>query len=292
MAKVSEATSKTVTRGLGRGLSALLGDEIDRPPARNSAQRPATLPVSFLKPSAFQPRKTFDEHEIESLAASIMEKGILQPIIVRPTAKPDSYEIVAGERRWRAAQRAKLHEVPVAIREFSDADTLSIAIIENVQRTDLNPIEEAGGYQQLIDHFGYTQEQLSHAVGKSRSHIANLLRLLRLSPRIQALVSEGRISAGHARILVTAGNPEAFADQILALGLNVRDVEKKAKAARSPKISARKDADIKALERLLADRLGLSVSIAHGQRGGTVTIRYRSLDQLDDVIRRLQNDSV
>ena len=292
MAKVSETPTKTATRGLGRGLSALLSDEVQKTPARGETSRPMMLPVSFLKPSPYQPRKSFDEKEIESLAASVSDKGILQPIIVRPTAKPDSYEIVAGERRWRAAQRAKLHEVPVAIRDFSDAETLSIAIIENVQRTDLNPIEEAGGYQQLIDHFGYTQEQLSNAVGKSRSHIANLLRLLRLSPRIQKLVSEGKISAGHARMLVTSGDPEAFADQIVALGLNVREVEKKAKAARSPKNSGRKDPDIKALERLLADRLGLSVSIAHGQRGGTINIRYRTLDQLDDVIRRLQKDSV
>lgn len=292
MAKGSETATKTATRGLGRGLSALLGDEMDKPSPRGEAPRPLTLPISFLKPGRFQPRKNFDEREIDSLAASITEKGMLQPIIVRPTPKPDSYEIVAGERRWRAAQRAKLHEVPVAIREFSDAETLSIAIIENVQRTDLNPVEEAGGYQQLIEEFGYTQEQLSHAVGKSRSHIANLLRLLRLSPRIQKLLSEGKISAGHARMLVTASDPEAFADQIVALGLNVREVEKKAKAARPTKTSARKDTDTKALERLLADRLGLSVSIAHGQRGGTVTIRYRSLDQLDDVIRRLQKDPI
>jgi ParB family chromosome partitioning protein len=291
MAKVSEAPPKSATRGLGRGLSALLNDDVAKP-ARVDNARPVTLPISFLKPGTYQPRKTFNEEEIDSLATSIKDKGMLQPIIVRPTAKPDSYEIVAGERRWRAAQRAKLHEVPVAIRDFSDPEALSIAIIENVQRSDLNAIEEAGGYQQLIDYFGYTQEQLSQAVGKSRSHIANLLRLLRLSPRIQKLVSEGKISSGHARMLVTSSDPETFADEIVALGLNVREVEKKAKAARAPIAKGRKDPDIKALERLLADRLGLSVSIAHGQRGGTINIRYRTLDQLDDVIRRLQKDAI
>jgi ParB family transcriptional regulator, chromosome partitioning protein len=278
---------------LGRGLAALMGDvDAETKPTERSRHH-RRVPIEYLKPNPRNPRRSFSDADLEELAASIKQRGVIQPVLVRPIADSnDAYEIVAGERRWRAAQRAGLHEIPIVPVEATDAEALELAIIENVQRTDLNPVEEAGGYQQLIEEFGYTQEKLSTAVGKSRSHIANLLRLLRLSPRIQKLLSEGKISAGHARMLVTASDPEAFADQIVALGLNVREVEKKAKAARSPKTPTRKDTDTKALERLLADRLGLSVSIAHGQRGGTITIRYRSLDQLDDVIRRLQKDPV
>ncbi len=277
------------SRSLGRGLSALLGDDSEATPGRTEALRSRTLPVAFLRPNPLQPRRNFDEEELTGLSELIAEKGVLQPILVRPTAKHDSYEIIAGERRWRAAQRAKLHEVPVLVREFSDAESLEIAIIENVQRSNLNPIEEAAGYQELVDRFNYTQEQLARVIGKSRSHIANLLRLLKLSPRIQGLLREGKISAGHARTLVTAGDPETLVDQILAQGLNVRDVEKKARQARTGQTPAPKDADTRALEHSLSDALGLSVAIDHaGQKGGTLTIRYRNLEQLDQVIRLLQ----
>lgn len=279
-------------RGLGRGLSALLGDEAVTPTTAE-ATRSRSLPVSFLTPNPHQPRRHFDDEELASLAESIGSKGILQPILVRPTARHDSFEIIAGERRWRAAQKAKLHEVPVIVRELSDSDSLEIAIIENVQRSDLNPIEEAAAYQELIDRFSYTQEQMAHAIGKSRSHIANLLRLLKLPPRVQTLLSEGKLTAGHARMLVTAADPEAMAEQILSQGLNVREVEKKARQARQGKPSPSKDTDTKALEHALSDTLGLRVSIDHkGQKGGAITIRYRSLDQLDQVIRLLQRGSV
>lgn len=289
----ADSRTRTQSRGLGRGLSALLGEEKDSPASRNDSVRTRMVPVAFLKPNPLQPRRSFDEEELASLADSIAEKGVLQPILVRPSGRHDSYEIIAGERRWRAAQRAKLHDVPVVVREFSDSESLEIAIIENVQRSNLNPVEEAAGYQELIDRFSYTQEQLARVIGKSRSHIANLLRLLKLSPRIQSLLSEGKISAGHARMLVTAKDPEALADQIIAQGLNVREVEKKAKLAREQKPGGGrpKDTDTKALEHSLSNLLGLTVSIEHyGQKGGTLTIHYRSLEQLDQVIRLLQRD--
>ena len=287
----AESKTRGGSRGLGRGLSALLGEDVDSSAPRADTIRTRMVPVAFLKPNPLQPRRKFDEEELASLAESIAQKGVLQPILVRPSGRHDSYEIIAGERRWRAAQRAKLHDVPVVVRELSDSESLEIAIIENVQRSNLNPIEEAAGYQELIDRFSYTQEQLARVIGKSRSHIANLLRLLKLSPRIQEFLSEGRISTGHARMLVTAKNPEALADQIIAQGLNVREVEKKAKQAREQKPGRAKDADTKALEHTLSNTLGLSVSIEdHGQKGGTLTIHYRSLEQLDQVIHLLQRD--
>jgi ParB family chromosome partitioning protein len=285
------AQPRSGARGLGRGLSALLGEEAVAPAIADTT-RPRSLPVSFLAPNPHQPRRHFDDEELASLAESIAAKGVLQPILVRPTARHDSFEIIAGERRWRAAQKAKLHEVPVIVRELSDSESLEIAIIENVQRSDLNPIEEAAAYQELIDRFSYTQEQMAQAIGKSRSHIANLLRLLKLPPRVQQLLSERKITSGHARMLVTAANPETMADQILAQGLNVREVEKKARQAKQGRPAPSKDTDTKALEHALSDALGLSVSIEHkGQKGGAITIHYRSLDQLDQVIRLLQRDS-
>lgn len=280
------------SRGLGKGLSALLGDEAVAP-ARADTSPSRSLPVSFLTPNPLQPRRQFDEEELASLAESIAAKGVLQPILVRPTARHDIFEIIAGERRWRAAQKARLHEVPVIIRELSDSESLEVAIIENVQRSDLNPIDEACAYQELIDRFSYTQEQMARVIGKSRSHIANFLRLLKLPPRVQKLLSEGKITAGHGRMLVTAANPEAMADQILAQGLNVREVEKKARQAKQGKPASPKDTDTKALEHAISDALGLNVSIAHnGQKGGAITIHYRSLDQLDQVIRLLQRGSI
>lgn len=288
---MNQSTQRSGSRGLGRGLSALLGDEAVAP--ANAAATPSrNLPVSFLTPNPLQPRRYFNEEELASLAESIAAKGVLQPILVRPTARHDSFEIIAGERRWRAAQKARLHEVPVIIRELSDSESLEIAIIENVQRTDLNPIEEAGAYQELIDRFSYTQEQMARVIGKSRSHIANLLRLLKLPARVQNLLSEGKITAGHGRMLVTAENPEAMADQILAQGLNVREVEKKARQAKHPEPAPSRDADTKALEHALSNALGLSVSIDHKGQKGAVTIRYGSLEQLDQVVRLLQRGPI
>src|SRR5215510_13115079 len=283
-------------RGLGRGLSALLGEgEPPEPPPPAEADGGAksrNLPVAFLKPNRFQPRRFFDANELKELADSIKEKGVLQPILVRPTDSKEMFEIVAGERRWRAAQLAKLHEVPVLIRPFSDGESLEIAIIENVQRAGLNAIEEAAGYQELINKFSYTQEQLSDVIGKSRSHIANMIRLLKLPDSVKEMITDGRLSAGHARTLVGAPNPEQMAKAILAGGMSVRQAEKQADkkptAAKSAKPKTSKDADTKALETSVSNALGMNVQIEHrGEKGGTVTIHYKSLEQLDEVMRRL-----
>ena len=286
-----DARARTLAnRGLGRGLSALLDD--GEPQARDSSDAPGrtrNVPIAFLKPNPLQPRRVFDEEELKGLAASIAEKGVLQPILVRPAGVPDRYEIIAGERRWRAAQAAKLHDVPVIIRTLSDAESLELAIIENVQRADLNAIEEAAAYQELINKFRYTQDQVSDVVSKSRSHVANTLRLLKLPDSVKQLISAGKISAGHARTLIGADDPEKRAREIVEGALNVREAEKK---ARSPKPAAKaptsKDADTKALEHSLSNSLGMKVEIEHQTKGGgTVKIHYRSLEQLDEVIRRL-----
>ncbi len=277
-------------RGLGRGLSALLGEP---DPATKAPMRPRSLPVAFLKPNRFQPRRAFRKEDLNELADSIKEKGILQPIVVRSSADADMYEIVAGERRWRAAQLAKLHEVPVTVREFTDAEALEIAIIENVQRTDLNAIEEAGAYRQLMSRFGYTQEQLSDVIGKSRSHIANTLRLMNLPESVQVLVIEGKLTAGHARTLVGRPDAKERAQDIVAGALNVRQAElrMKPKGAGKPKVSAAtKDADTKALEQNISNALGMTVEILHkGEKGGEVRIHYKNLEQLDDIMQRLSS---
>jgi ParB family chromosome partitioning protein len=274
-------------------LSALLGDgEPETRESSDSGIRSRNLPVAFLRPNPLQPRRNFDEGELKSLAASIAEKGVLQPILVRPTATRDVYEIIAGERRWRAAQIAKLHEVPVIVRPFSDAQSLEIAIIENVQRSDLTAIEEAAAYQELMNRFQYTQEQVSEVIGKSRSHIANTLRLLKLPDSVKKLIAEGKLTAGHARALIGAPNPDALAREILAGALNVRQAEKKVQPAprggsRKP---AGKDADTRALEHSLSNSLGMDVNIEHqGKKGGQVKVRYRTLEQLDEIIRRLNS---
>lgn len=294
MAENIRSESKLRGRGLGRGLSALLGD--DTAPARqdmeahSSASKPRALPVAFLKPNKFQPRRHFPEDELKDLAGSIREKGILQPIVVRPTATQDSFEIVAGERRWRAAQLAKLHEVPVIIREFTDSESLEIAIVENVQRADLNAIEEAAAYQELMDRFSYTQEQLSDVIGKSRSHIANTLRLLRLPESVRALIVEGKLSAGHGRTLIGLPDAEKRAQEILAGSINVRQAEQRSKKTSKRRKTAQKDADTKALEKSISDSIGMTVEISHrGEKGGEVKIRYRSLEQLDDLMHRLSS---
>lgn len=273
-------------RGLGRGLSSLIGSA----PALDArtAKTQRTVPVAFLRANRFQPRKTFADEDLADLANSIREKGVLLPILVRPIAgEAGQFEIVAGERRWRAAQLAKLHEVPVVVRELSDAESLELAIIENVQRADLNAIEEAAAYQELIERFDYTQEKLATEVGKSRSHIANILRLLKLPDSVKTLVRDGKLSAGHARTLVGRADAEALAHQILEAGLNVRQAERRSprrKGHRAPE----KDPDTKALEHSLGNVLGLKVDIAdRGDAGGHLTISYKTLEQLDDLIRRL-----
>jgi len=278
--------------GLGRGLSALIGDEAPPPRAAEPAgpRKPQTVPIAFLRPNRFQPRKSFDSQELADLANSIREKGVIQPILVRPIAgEANAFEIVAGERRWRAAQLAKLHDVPVTVREMSDGESLELAIIENVQREDLNAIEEAAAYHQLMDHFGYTQDRVGQEVGKSRSHIANTLRLLKLPETVKAMIRDGRLSAGHARTLVGVDNPEARAREIVEGALNVRQAEQRSKAKSGrPPAPPLKDADTKALEESVSNRLGLKVQILHkGEAGGEVRIAYKSLEQLDDLIRRL-----
>ena len=271
-------------RGLGRGLSALIGEE-----APEGALRQRTLPVGWLKPNPFQPRKTFAPEELQELANSIRTKGILQPILVRPRGA-ESFEIVAGERRWRAAQLAKLHDVPVVVRELSDGESLELAIVENVQRADLNALEEATAYRELIEKFNYTQEMLAQEVGKSRSHIANTVRLLKLPLSVQAYIREGKLTAGHARTLIGVPDPEARAKEIIRQALNVREAEQRSEKKKSgaPGASGASNADVKALEVSLCEVLGLKVQIAHkGASGGQLRIAYKTLEQLDGVIHRL-----
>jgi ParB family transcriptional regulator, chromosome partitioning protein len=278
-------------RGLGRGLSALIGDEVaavkGEPVAAKKDAR--TLPVAFLRPGRYQPRKTFDEQPLADLAASVKEKGVLSPILVRPLG-PESYEIVAGERRWRAAQMAKLHDVPVVIREMPDGEALEIAIIENVQRADLNALEEAMAYDQLMAApFNRTQEQVAQQVGKSRSHVANTVRLLNLPEQVKTWLREGKLTAGHARTLLGQANPEAAARALIEGGLNVRQAEQR--SAKKSKTGGKpyKDPDTAELETSISSRLGLKVEIIHkGDKGGEIRIRYKTLEQLEDVERRLK----
>jgi ParB family chromosome partitioning protein len=270
---------------LGMGLSALLGDA-GTPPAA-----PQALPITAIEPGPFQPRGAMDEQALADLAASIREHGILQPILVRP--KPGAkgrYQIIGGERRWRAAQLVPLHDVPVVIRDLDDRTALAAALVENLQREDLNALEEAEGYQRLTREFGLTQEALGKAVGKSRSHVANTLRLLALPARIKELLGAGSLSAGHARALLTSPDPVKLAEQVVARGLNVRQTEALAAAGAKPRPPRAQDPETRALERDLMAKLGLKVAIKHGRRGGTVTIAYRDLDQLDALIRLLSPD--
>jgi len=279
-------------RGLGRGLSALIGDEAAAVKGEPVAARKdaRTLPVAFLRPGRYQPRHVFDDEPLANLAASIREVGVLSPILVRPIG-PESYEIVAGERRWRAAQLAQLHDVPVLIRELGDEQALEIAIIENVQREGLNPIEEAQAYQDLIDKFGRTQETVAKEIGKSRSHVANAVRLLKLPETVKAWVREGKLTAGHARTLLGVPDPEAMARELMATGLTVRQAERRSDAKRYPGKKPLKDPNIVALESTISNALGLKVHITHkvhkGEDKGEVKITYSSLEQLDDLTRRL-----
>ena len=282
---------------LGRGLAALMGDvgaESATPGERVRSHR--HVPIEYVRPNPRNPRRNFAEAELADLAASIKERGIIQPVVVRAVrGAKDAYEIIAGERRWRAAQRAGLHEIPIVPFEASDSEALELAIIENVQRTDLNPLEEAGGYQTLASEYSHSHEDIARIVGKSRSHVTNTLRLLKLPETVKAYISAGKITAGAARMLIGASDPEEMAREIVDRDLNVRQVEALAKerAKRSGKGASKvrtKNADTIALERRLSDVLGLTVIIDHRGEGGALQIRYRSLDQLDDVVRRLEKN--
>lgn len=295
---------------LGRGLAALMGD-LDQPlqatPAKVeevSEQAESVVlrgervvPIEKIRANPNNPRRFFSDSELEDLCNSIKEHGIVQPILVRPARGEDlggaEYEIIAGERRWRASQKAAIHEIPIIIRDVEDKQALELAIIENVQRSDLNAVEEALGYQQLIDEYDYTQNDLAQVIGKSRSHVANTMRLLKLPTNVQSLVNDGSLSAGHARTLVTADDPEALAQRIVEQGLSVRQAEALSQSgASSEKLSGKtkseKSADIRALEKQVEDALGLKVDLRHGDKDkGEMRIKYRSLDQLDDICRRL-----
>lgn len=285
---------------LGRGLSALFGEATEDYSALDKVRQSKQVPIEFVHPGKYQPRRKFDEEAISGLVESIRDKGILQPLLVRRDAEDaNSYELIAGERRWRAAQIAGLHEVPVIIRDLSDREALEIALIENIQRQDLTPLEEAEGYRRLMEEFEHTQEDLARAVGKSRSHVANMMRLLALPEPVKSMVQDGALTAGHARALLTAPDPAAAAREVVSRGLNVRQTEdlmrgdqpkaKKGKAANdgSGAAPAMKDVDLINLEEEISARIGLKVAInPQGQRG-TITIHYQTLDQLDDVLHRL-----
>ena len=282
---------------LGRGLAALMGDvsaEATTTPERARTQR--RVPIEHLRPNPRNPRRNFSDAELDELAASIKERGIIQPVVVRPVrGAKDAYEIIAGERRWRAAQRAALHEIPIVPFEASDSEALELAVIENVQRTDLNPLEEAGGYQALASEYGHSHEDIAKIVGKSRSHVTNTLRLLKLPEPVKAYIHAGKISAGAARMLIGAADPEEMAREIVDRGLNVRQVEALAKdrapgSGKAVKKRAVKNADTIALERRVSNTLGLTVTLDHRSKGGVLHIHYRSLDQLEEVLRRLEKN--
>ncbi|PKP79585.1 MAG: chromosome partitioning protein ParB [Alphaproteobacteria bacterium HGW-Alphaproteobacteria-2] len=292
----------TERRNLGRGLSALMADiDVSTTAAggeRSRAEGLREIPIEHIRPNPEQPRRTFASEALEELAASIREKGVLQPLILRPDpTTPGHYQIVAGERRWRAAQMARVHSVPAVLRDLNDTEVLEIAIVENIQRADLNPLEEALGYRQLMDRFGRTQEAMAQALGKSRSHIANLLRLLGLPAEVQDHLREGRLSSGHARALITAENPSELARRVIRDGLSVRALEallRKEKGPRKPPRQPRymipgSDADTRAIETDLSEQMGLPVRIDHvaGTQSGRVIVRYDSLEQLDALIAAL-----
>ena len=279
-------------RRLGRGLAALIGDDVIEAASPEESRGLRHLPIELLHSNPNNPRKQFKEEELEDLSKSIREKGLLQPIVVRQRADGE-FEIVAGERRWRASQRAGLHELPVLIRELSDGETLEIALIENIQRSDLNPLEEARAYGQLLEQFSYTQQQLADSVGKSRSHIANTLRLLTLPESVRSYIEDGKLTAGHARTLVATDSPADLANKIISLGLSVREAETLTRsnpATPTRKAKAAKDADTRALEKQLAEAMGLRIEIkAQGREGGTLLIKYKTLDQLDGITHRLMS---
>jgi ParB family transcriptional regulator, chromosome partitioning protein len=285
---------------LGRGLAQLIGD-MDSPIAPVATQQVSAdrrVPIEMIVRNPRNPRRDFVEEQLEDLAQSIKTHGVVQPIVVRPEPGNSArYEIIAGERRWRASQRAGLTEVPVIIRAVDDREALEIAIVENVQRSDLNPVEEALGYQQLIDDHNYTQADLGGVIGKSRSHVANSLRLLKLPEGVLKFLETGLLSAGHARTLITAEHPSVLADRIIKEGLSVRQAEALSQEILHPKQakapsnrSVEKDPDTKALEKLLSDKTGMTIEIDHRGQGGVITVRYKSLEQLDSICQRLQRD--
>ncbi|OPB35687.1 ParB/RepB/Spo0J family partition protein [Bartonella taylorii] len=292
---------------LGRGLAALIGDinlnnNLVRAPNADKLIESNTaspiyeqfVPLESISCNPHNPRRHFTDSELDNLAQSIRQHGVIQPVIVRPSRDhPNRFELIAGERRWRAAQRANLSQLPVIVRDVDDKTALELAIIENVQRTDLNPIEEAMGYEILLNEHGYTQADLAQVIGKSRSHVANTLRLLKLPPKVQQFLTDGQLSAGHARCLITVDNPQDLAEKIIREGLSVRQAEILAYEQVNPKVKKRttveKDTETKSLEKLLADVIGMKVVIRHGKKGGDLKIHYSSLEQLDDICRRLQN---
>jgi ParB family chromosome partitioning protein len=279
-------------RRLGRGLAALIGDDTTEEAVVEDLRTLRHVPIEFLHANPNNPRKHFADSDLEDLTRSIRDKGLLQPLVVRQRGNGE-FEIVAGERRWRAAQRAGVHEVPVLIRDLSDGEALEIALIENIQRADLNALEEARAYQQLMDQFSYTQQQLADSVGKSRSHIANTIRLLSLPESVRRHIEDGALTAGHARALVATESPQALAEKIIQLGMTVREAEGLSRSAAEAKgrpafVKAPKDTDTLALERQLSEVLGLKVEIANkGRAGGALTVRYKTLEQLDDICNRL-----
>jgi ParB family chromosome partitioning protein len=286
-------------KGLGRGLSALLEEEPEDRVTMDRLRSGRTVPIQQLSPNPYQPRRHFDEDELNDLAESIRVNGIIMPILVRRAeGDDDAYEIVAGERRWRAAQLAQLHEVPVVVKELSDAQSLELALIENIQRQDLNALEEAEGYRRLMDEFSHTQEALAHTVGKSRSHVANMMRLLNLPEAVKAMMRQGQLSAGHGRALLGADEPEKLAKKIAKKGLSVREAERlvqkqgagePARGGGGETDATHKDANTRALEKQLSEKLGLKVTILHHGEKGEVRIAYSSLEQFDDILARLRH---
>lgn len=289
--------SERAAKGLGKGLSALLGDSVrsEASPARAEGDGIRDVEIARIKPNPDQPRSHFDEASLDQLAQSIGERGVLQPILLRPDG--DGYMIIAGERRWRAAQRARLHSIPAIVRDIDQATTAELALIENIQREDLNAIEEADGYRQLITRHGHTQEDLARIVHKSRSHVANLLRLLDLPESVRQALSKGEISMGHARAVASSPDPEGLCREIVAKGLSVRQAEARAKRAKQGPAELvlterTPNSDLAALERQLGDMLGLKVQVAHKGQGGAVTLNYSSLDQLDMICQRLSGEPI
>lgn len=295
---MSDDGPKKRPASLGRGLSSLLGEVAQEAPVSGASNRGGIqmMPVGSMEPHPGQPRRYFDEDALAELAESIAARGLIQPIVVRPHGH--RYQIVAGERRWRAAQKARIHEVPVIVRDFDDVETLEVALIENIQRQDLNAIEEAEAYKRLIGEYGHTQEALGKLVHKSRSHVANLLRLLDLPERVREMVATGALSMGHARAIIGAADPEALADEIVRGGLSVREAERLVQSAKPKKAKPGpieykgSHADIAALERQLGDLLGLRVMIRHRPEGGVVALNYSTLDQLDMICQRLSGEKI
>ena len=298
-------------RNLGRGLAALFGDEMQEFAELDRVRASRKIPVGQLRPGRFQPRRRFDQEELQSLVDSVRQKGVLQPLLVRRVpGEADQFEIIAGERRWRAAQMAQIHDVPVVISPLTDQEALEVALVENIQRTDLTPLEEAEGFQRLINEFAHTQDNLARANGKSRSHVANMLRLLNLPDAVKAMLDDGQLTAGHARALLNARDPVAIAKDVVARDLNVRETERLVQAerpAKPPKAkgealkpaasmapdageTAEKDADTRALERDLTLLLGLKVIVDLKGEAGNVSIHFESLEQLDDILRRLKRE--